>query len=761
VDGLIELLFKYRPAVFEHGHFVLGASGAARGLAIALGIAAIVVVASYTRARVRGTERDRVILGAMRALILALLLLALLDPALLVASAVPQRNVVGVLVDDSRSMQVADVDGRTRADIVRSLLDGANGTLARALSEKFIVRIFRTSGEAGHVTNVGDLAFDGTSTRLASALEGTRQELDGTPLAGLVLLSDGADNGSAGTLDETLRSLNARGVSVSTIGVGRERFAKDIEMSRVDAPRSVLQGAALIVNVDVAQRGFGGRTVPLVVEDSGRIVGKENVTLPSDGDVTTVRVRIPAATPGARLFTVRIAPQPGEMVTANNSQTALVAVRDARARILYVEGEPRFEVKFLHMAVDDDRNLQLVTLMRTAKDRFFRMSIDDSLELVTGFPKTREELFAYRGIVLGSIEASAFTLDQLRMLTDFVSERGGGLLMLGGRKAFAEGGYALTPLADVLPVALPSADEGKPAFHEVKVALTPAGAIHPATQIAASDSGSAARWKTMPVVTSVNRITRAKPGATTLLTGSAPDGGDASIVMAYQRFGRGKAIAFPIQDSWLWQMDATMPVGDPTYRTFWRQTLRWLVSDVPERVTVAMATDHAGVNEPLPVSAEVVDRAYRGVNGVSTTATVIAPSGAEQQLPLGWSGTRDGQYQGVLTPAERGVYRVQVTALSAADTIASDTAFVSVVDPTVESFGAEQHVALLKRIAEETGGRYYTPAQAANVANDLVYSNSGNTVVQRLDLWDMPIVFVVLLALVGGEWAYRRSRGLA
>ncbi len=761
MDGLIELLFKYRPVVFERGHLVFGASVTARAVAIALGIAAIIAVASYTHARVSGTERDRVILGTIRALILALLLLTLLDPALLVASAVPQRNVVGVLVDDSRSMQVADMDGRTRAEVARSLLDGANGALARTLGEKFIVRVFRTSGEGGRVSNVGDLAFDGTSTRLAPALEGTRQELEGTPIAGLVLLSDGADNGSAGTLDETLRSLNARGVSVSTIGVGRERFAKDIEISRVDAPRAVLQGAALMVNVDITQRGFGGRTVPLVVEDSGRIVGTQDVKLPRDGDVTTVRVRIPAATPGARIFTVRIAPQQGEMVMENNSQTALVAVRDARVRILYVEGEPRFDVKFLHMAVDDDRNLQLVTLVRTAKDRFFRMSIDDSLQLVTGFPKTREELFAYRGIVLGSIEASAFTLDQLRMIADFVSERGGGLLMLGGRKSFAEGGYARTPVADVLPVALPSTGEGKPAFHDVKVALTPAGAIHPATQIAPSDSASAARWKKMPIVTSVNGIPRAKPGATTLLTGSAPDGDDAGIVMAYQRYGRGKAIAFPIQDSWLWQMDASIPVGDPTYRTFWRQTLRWLVSDVPERVTVAMTTDHAGVNEPLSVNAEVLDRGYHGVNGASATATVIAPSGAEQQIPLGWSGARDGQYQGALTPTERGVYRVQVTALSAADTISSDTAFVSVVDPTVESFGAEQHAALLKRIAEETGGRYYTAAQAANVANDLVYSNSGNTVVQRLDLWDMPIVFVVLLALAGGEWVYRRSRGLA
>jgi hypothetical protein len=265
----------------------------------------------------------------------------------------------------------------------------------------------------------------------------------------------------------------------------------------------------------------------------------------------------------------------------------------------------------------------------------------------------------------------------------------------------------------------------------------------------------------MPVVTSVNSIGRTKPGATTLLTGSAPAGGNATVAMAYQRFGRGKAIAFPIQDSWLWRMDASVPVGDPAYATFWRQTLRWLVNDVPERVAVATAADHASPNEPLPVIAEVLDSAFRGENGVGAMANIITPSGAEQQIPLRWSGTRDGQYEGTLIPTERGVYGVTVTTKSMADTIVSDTTFVAVAEPTVESFGAEQHAALLERIADETGGRYYTPAQAADVANDMVYSEGGNTMIQRLDLWDMPIVFVALLLLAGGEWAYRRVRGLA
>jgi hypothetical protein len=208
-------------------------------------------------------------------------------------------------------------------------------------------------------------------------------------------------------------------------------------------------------------------------------------------------------------------------------------------------------------------------------------------------------------------------------------------------------------------------------------------------------------------------------------------------------------------------MDASVPVGDVTYQTFWRQTLRWLVNDVPERITVAAATDHVGVNEPLQVNAQVTDKAYRDVNSASATATIRAPSGAETRVPLEWSVTRDGEYQTTYTPTERGVYSIRVTAQSSRDTVASDPAFVYAGDLTAEYFGAERHTSLLQRIAEETGGRYYTAGSAMGLANDLVYSEGGNTVVQRLDLWDMPIVFVLLLALVAGEWAYRRARGLA
>ena len=149
----------------------------------------------------------------------------------------------------------------------------------------------------------------------------------------------------------------------------------------------------------------------------------------------------------------------GEQVTQNNERDALVTVVDRREKILYIDGQARPEMKFLRQAVADDKNLQVVTLQRTAERKFLRLDIDAADDLAGGFPKTREELYAYRGIVLGSIEAGAFTPDQLRMMADFVSLRGGGLLALGGRLAFAEGGYAGTPVAEALPVDL-GVDQG-------------------------------------------------------------------------------------------------------------------------------------------------------------------------------------------------------------------------------------------------------------------------------------------------------------
>jgi uncharacterized membrane protein len=771
LESVFEFLFKYRPAVFERGEFAFTASrpvvaAAVAGLAIAL-----VAALTYLRVRAKGGPADRGVLLAARAAALAVLLFCLLRPVLVLAAAVPQRNFVGVLLDDSRSMQIADRDGLPRSDFVLRTFDGQQSAVMRALADRFALRVFRYSRATERIESASELTFAGGQTDIAQALDRARQELAAVPLAGLVVVTDGADNAArfeggrrqdAPALTESLLSLRARGVPVFTVGVGREQFAKDIELGRVEAPRDVLKGTSLLVDVTVAQSGYAGSSVRLQVEDAGRIVAAQEVELPPDGQAAPVRVHVTATEAGPRIFRFRIAPQPGEMVLQNNELEALVNVHDRRERILYFEGEPRFELKFTRRAVADDPNLQLVTLLRTAENKFLRLDVNDSIELVGGFPRTREELFAYRAIILGSVEASAFTHDQLRMIADFVSQRGGGLLMLGGPHAFAEGGYAGTPLADVLPVVLESGEPpGDSSTTELRVEVTPSGATHSATQLAPSERESAARWRALPALTAVNRVQRTKPGATTLLVGAPSAVGARHVVLAHQRYGRGKAIAFPVQDSWLWQMHADIAVDDLTHETFWRQLLRWLTSNVPDQVGVSGARDGVSPGEPVILGAEVSDETFVRVNGAEVVAQVTDPAGARHDVPLEWAVDRDGEYRATFTPAEAGVYALRLEARKGDKVLASAPAYIRAAPQQHEYFDAEMRVSLLERIAEETGGRFYTEATVGSLPEDITYSRSGATVQEEKELWDMPALFLLLVALVAGEWGYRRVKGLA
>ena len=277
------------------------------------------------------------------------------------------------------------------------------------------------------------------------------------------------------------------------------------------------------------------------------------------------------------------------------------------------------------------------------------LDVDDPEQLLAGFPKTREELFAYRGLILGSIEAGAFTGDQLRMMGEFVERRGGGLLMLGGPRAFAEGGYAGTPVADALPVTIERAARALDTVPVARLRVKPtrAGEAHGVTQIAATEAASTARWADMPGLTSVNTVRAVKPGATVLLNGTDERRRD-QVVLASQRYGRGKTLAFLVQDSWHWQMDVKMSVEDQTHENYWRQLLRWLVDGAPDQVDVHTTSDRVEPGEQFTLIAEVVDAAFVELNDARVVAKVSGPKGTVTEVPMQWTGERNGEYRATI-----------------------------------------------------------------------------------------------------------------
>jgi hypothetical protein len=280
------------------------------------------------------------------------------------------------------------------------------------------------------------------------------------------------------------------------------------------------------------------------------------------------------------------------------------------------------------------------------------------------------------------------------------------------------------------------------------------------TQIADTENASAKKWDDMPVLSAVNLIREAKPGATVLLTGVDKTRQD-HIVLAYQRYGRGKAIAMPVQDVWAWRMDAKLAVTDTTHAMFWRRIVRWLVDGVPEQVNLTTTADRVEPGEPIKLSAEILDPAYVEVNDSRVIARVTSPTGKTTEVPVEWTVTKDGDYRTSFVPDESGIYDVRVTAARDQKDLGTAAMHVRVSAGDAEYFDAAMRTPLLTRIAEDTGGRFFTPANAASLPEAISYSGRGVTVVEERELWDMPALLLALIGLVAAEWGYRRMRGLA
>jgi len=757
-DALFRFFFELSPVVFSQGEFRFAASTGSYVAAVAVLVAAGLTLHAYRSGR--GRPRDRAILATIRLALLAILLVCLFRPLLVVKAAVAQQNFLGVLLDDSRSMQIADHNGQPRASFIQEQLTGPNAALLAALSERFTVRTFRFSSAPSRTTQPGELTFGGSQTRLGAALTGVRQELAGLPVAGLVMVSDGADTADA-ALGDALLGLKAESLPVFTVGVGQEQLPRDIQVGRISTPKTALKGTTLMVDVVLSQSGFDGQQITLDVEDEGTLVSTQQVTLPDAGTPASIPVRFTVTEAGPRVLRFRVSPQQGELVTENNAREALIDVRDRKEKVLYFEGEPRFEMKFIGRAIKDDSNLILTVLQRTADNKYLRIGVDTPEELAAGFPKTREELFAYRGLVLGSIEAGAFTGDQLRMISEFVDRRGGGLLTLGGPRAFAEGGYAGTAVADVLPVVLDRARvQARDTVSRLTVKPTRAGSATAVTQLAANEAASAERWNTLPGITAVNRVDAVKPGATVLLSGTDETRAERPM-LAFQRYGRGKSFSFLPQDSWIWQMHASIPVEDMTHENYWRQLLRWVVDGVPDQVEPSLTTERVEPGEAATLVANVVDPSFVELNDAVVMATITGPDGVIVDLPMSWDGEHAGQYTVSVPTKAPGWYEAKIDATRQGTMIGSTVTHFRAAPGEAEFFDATMKAATLKRIAEDTGGRYYGAADISTLADDLRYTGRGVTSVEEHDLWHMPIVLMLLVGLLCAEWGYRRVVGLA
>ena len=766
MDSVVRFLFGHEQAVFTNGRFGFDVRPNALLLVLIFLLAAVFIYFIYLRPRIRLPRRTTAALVALRMTLIALMIVLLLRPVVVVSSVIPRSSYVAIVVDDSLSMKLHDAaNGASRLDAVKQALlnpSSSQTSFLNRIDQKFKTTLYGFSGNLARLKDANDLYGEGRTSDLAGALDETIKRSSGMPLSAIVLATDGASNVPA-DLAATIRELRARDIPVFTIGVGNTAKPLDAELTRINMPRRVLVGSRVNIETFVGLSGYDATKVLIGVREDGHAIKTEEFNLRGN-DTQAINLEITPATPGVHRYTVEITPLDGELTVENNKQDALVEVVEGPLRLLHVEGEPRWELGKVREALQlNEKNITLISLQRTGENKFYRQGIGNQVELATGFPKTEEELFSYDGLVIGSVEAGFFSAEQLRSIEAFVARRGGGLLALGGRLAFDGGKYKGTPFEDLLPLSLTGGpiDDASSYTPVYKPLLTGAGQAHPITRLNEDRAANQKAWNELPPISISEVLPNVKPGATVLLEARKVDAAGASVpLLVQQRYGRGQTLALTAADTWRWRM--RMDAKNNAHETFWRQLLRYVVSGTPRQTEISTAKDVYALDDTVNIVADVRDKKYNAVGDGRVTARVTKPSGAIVDVPLSFTTLNSANvYTGEFKADELGQHRVELVGTSATLGQLSAGANVLVSDLNREYYSAAQNSDLLKRIAAETGGKYYTPDKTQSLLDDLTYRQSPYSERVTKDLWDMPVNFMLLIGLLTAEWFLRKREGLA
>lgn len=488
----------------------------------------------------------------------------------------------------------------------------------------------------------------------------------------------------------------------------------------------------------------------------------------------------------------RAARRSAEATLANNRRLVVVDRGGGPYRVLYVSGRPNWEFKFLRRALTEDDEVELVGLVRIAKREpkftfrnrsgersnpifrgfenkdeqteqydepvLLRLGIEQREELRAGFPKSADELFAYHALVIDDLEAAFFRQDQLSLIQQFVSQRGGGLLMLGGRESFVKGEWARTPVGDLLPVYV-DRGESTPPDTEYRLHLTREGWLQPWVRVRATEQEEAKRLAEMPGFRTVNFASAIKPGASVLASVESPDGRQ-QPALAVQSFGRGRAAALLIGDLWRWNLRRPEQTESDLEKS-WRQTVRWLVADVPKRVEIETRRAEETGGDVQHLIVRVRDERFAPLDNATVNIVVSTPDQRQIEVAAEPSDESAGEYVTTFASRVPGPYRATVTAVAADGSEVGSGEAGWTYEPATDEFRTlAPNRPLLERIARETGGEVIPLHRLSSFVNDLPNRKIPVEEAWTYPLWHSWTLFGFAIGCLVGEWGLRRWKGL-
>ncbi len=766
-------------------------------LPVALGVAALVILVSlwgYGRARL---PMHLKLTGIMlKTLGIALLCFCLLEPQWVREKATPKANIIAILADNSQSMFIRDAGSSTsRAEESAKVLKPEPGDWQEALDENFQIRRYTFDTRRHWTDDFASLDFKGRASSLIGVTRKLGEDLSGQPLAGILLFSDGIDTDfKEKSLPDGLGPLPP----VYPVVIGKPSAIKDISITKVEVTSSTFEDAPVTIRCTLAATGFAADQIEVQLLDPAGVLIETQRPLPVPlGQPMYVKFEVKPEALGVSFYTVEVgqAEQPEDEATeeeatmANNRRIVAVERRREPYRILYVAGRPNWEYKFLKRALEDDPQVDLVGLIRIAKrepkfvflgregessnplfkgfggdeegERYDkpilkRLNVRDEDELKDGFPKSAAELFGYHAIILDDLESAFFMPHQLELIRRYVSERGAGFMMLGGQESFTQGNYENTPIAELLPVYLERRGPVSP-VDNLEFDLTREGQISKWLRLRKTEADEEDRLENMPKFRVLNQVDRIKPGASVMASMTDENGGELPALVV-QRYGHGKSAALLIGDMWRWQM-----AGDGKREDLpraWRQMIRWLVADVPNRVQ--LTTEAAsGAGRKLIVRAR--DEEFKPL-GFANVELSVLPAGDESKaidLSVETAGTETGAFWSTYNPREEGGYVARAKVRDEDGKVIGDVETGWASNPAADEFNSLQpNVALMRDLAKRTGGRVLAIGDLAKWAKELPTKKADVMESFPTSLWHLPWIFAAALLLLVTEWWLRRRHWL-
>ncbi len=726
----------------------------------------------------------------LKVIVLILLAVCLTEPLWSGLRARPGSNLFLILADNSASLEIEDADSsETRGSQLRKLLterkDDKQPEWLTRLSQDFDVRRMLFDRRIDAVEDFSGLTFTGDASSLASAFQLIKDRYQDRPVGGVLLLSDGnATDLVDGQFDLT-------GLPpIYPVRLSDSDVKHDLAITSLAVSQTPFEDAPVTIQADVSAHGLDEEDVTAVLLDGKDAVVKQETARIEDGAVT-FRFRIRPTKRGVTFYRLKVkCDEEFEEATARNNERVIAVDRGSRPRrVLYVGGRPNWEFKFLRRALKSDEKVDLVGLIRVAKReaRFdwrghageeknslfrgfenegdaqaeefdepvlVRLNTRDESELRSGFPKKAEELFAFDAVIIDALEARFFDQDQLALLKRFVSERGGGLLMLGGEGAFDHGGYTRTPVGDVLPVYGDAAGKAS-STTRYRLSLTREGWLQPWIRLRNDETGERQRIAAMPEFHTLNHVRGLKPGASVLA--NVEDGsGNRRPALVGQRFGRGKTGAVLIGDLWRWQLRREADAENDLAKA-WRQMIRWLVADVPEQVDLELKSSEHGKT----VVIRTRDESFLPLENADVKVTITPPDGKPITLDGESSLDDAGTYKVEYPSRAAGPYSVSVDVTDGDGGKAGSAATGWAENPDAEEFrNVAVNSEFLEELARETGGEVVEAGDIERFVAGLPSRSHPVSEKWTAPLWDEPWVFALMFGLLIGEWGLRRFRGL-